>query len=71
MSSNHPDIGEAIEKGDVNKLAAIMHKKNEDRIRELKEKEKRFIELSKDPMNPEYQRMLEERINQENIDKNH
>jgi hypothetical protein len=36
-----------------------MHRRNEERIRELKEKERRFVELSKDPMNPEYQRMLE------------
>lgn len=34
------------------------------------DEEKRFKELSKDPMNPDYQRMVEERINQENIDKN-
>ena len=64
VEENHPDMAEAIKRGDVKGLAGIMHKRNEDRIRELKEKERRFIELSKDPMNPEYQRMLEERINQ-------
>lgn len=36
-----------------------MHKNRQDKIKEIKEKEKRFIELSKDPMNPEYQRLLE------------
>jgi len=48
-----------------------MYQNHEKKIKDLKEKERRFIELSKDPMNPEYQRMLEDRIQQENIEKNH
>lgn len=64
LSRAHPELVEAVEKGDVNQVAKIMHTNNMKRIREIKEKERRFLELSKDPMNPEYQKMLEERINQ-------
>lgn len=48
-----------------------MHTDQMKKIKDLKEKERKFIELSKDPMNLEYQRLLEERIHQENIEKNH
>ena len=61
----------AIEKGDAEELAKIMHTDQMKKIKDLKEKERKFIELSKDPMNLEYQRLLEERIHQENIEKNH
>ena len=70
ITTQHPDIGAAIAKGDVDELAKLMYNKNEEKMKQLKEKERHFLELSKDPMNPEYQRLLEERINQENIDKN-
>ena len=42
----------AIEKGDAEELAKIMHTDQAKKIKELKDKERRFIELSKDPMNP-------------------
>lgn len=70
VAANHPQIADAIAKRDADALARLMHARNEEKIKELKEKERLFLELSKDPMNPEYQRMLEERIAQENIDKN-
>lgn len=43
MSVSHPDVGAAVSRGDVAGLAAIMHKRNEERIRDLKEKERRFL----------------------------
>lgn len=64
ISQQHPDVADAITKGDVERLATLMHRKNEEKIKELKEKQRKFVELSQDPMNAEYQRLLEERINQ-------
>jgi hypothetical protein len=33
IAANHPEVGAAVAKGDVAELAAIMHKRNEDKIR--------------------------------------
>lgn len=57
--------------GDIKGLAEYLKKKNSEHIKKIQDEQKKFIELSKDPMNPEYQRMLEERIHQQNIDKNY
>lgn len=57
--------------GDIKGLAEYLKKKNSEHVKKIQDEQKKFIELSKDPMNPEYQRMLEERIHQQNIDKNY
>lgn len=36
IEASHPEIAKAIEKGDVNELARLMHRNNEERVKELK-----------------------------------
>lgn len=55
---------------DIKGIAQFLHRKDEERAKQIYEERKKFQELSKDPMNPEYQKMVEERIHRENIEKN-
>ena len=49
---------------DIKGLAEYLRQKHIEKAKKIFEEQKRFIELSRDPMNPEYQRMVEERIQQ-------
>lgn len=51
-------------------IASFLKQKHDERAKKIFEEQKKFRELSKDPMNPEYQKMVEERIRQENVEKN-
>lgn len=70
LEGTQPELAAYINKGDIKGIASYMKQKHDARTKKLMEEEKKFRELSKDPMNPEYQKMVEERIHQENIDKN-
>ena len=43
---------------DVKGIAKFLKEKHEERAKKIYEEQKKFMELSKDPMNPEYQRMV-------------
>jgi hypothetical protein len=49
---------------DIKGIAGFLKQKHDERAKKIFEERKKFQELSKDPMNPEYQKMLEERIRQ-------
>ena len=71
MSASQPELATCILKKDIKGIAIFLKERRETKMKKIYEEDKKFKELSKDPMNPEYQKMLEERIRLENIDKNY
>ena len=43
LEEGHPELAEGVRSRDIRKVAEYMHKKNEDQIQKLKEKERRFM----------------------------
>lgn len=58
LENNH-ELADAVFAEDINVLADYLYKKDEEAFKKQEEEQKRFIELSKDPLNPEYQRLVQ------------
>lgn len=59
LSESQPEVAKLVIDRDIKGIAAFLHRKHEERAKKIYEENKKFQELAKDPMNPEYQRMLE------------
>lgn len=58
LETNH-DLADAVYAEDINVLADYLKKRDDEAFKKEEEEHKRFIELSKDPFNPEYQRLVQ------------
>ena len=67
LSATQPELVSSVINKDIKGIAQVLKGMHDKKVKKILEDQKRFEELAKDPMNPEYQKMLEERIHRENI----
>lgn len=58
LSESQPEVAKLVMDKDIKGIALYLKQKDDERNKKMYEERKKFEELSKDPMNPEYQRMV-------------
>ena len=58
LSAVHPDLVTCVLNKDIKGIAQFIKNMDDKRKKKIFEEEAKFRELAKDPMNPEYQKML-------------